>query len=128
MAEAAAIASAANCTGASSAPPQYTYYAYNPGNAYGYASTLNPTPTADATAPLATFIADAVNTTATALASAIVNETKQHLSTGAGGVSAGSSTAPLAQVPVQGVGLGWLRSLVGRWEWTLPCVRVKVRL
>lgn len=27
-----------------------------------------------------------------------------------------------------GVGLEWLRSLLGRREWTLPCVDVKVRL
>ena len=27
-----------------------------------------------------------------------------------------------------GLGAGWLRSLVGRNEWTVPCVDVKVRL
>lgn len=27
-----------------------------------------------------------------------------------------------------GIGVGWLRSLLGRREWTLPCVDVKVRL
>lgn len=27
-----------------------------------------------------------------------------------------------------GIGLGWLRSLLGRREWTLPCVDVKIRL
>lgn len=27
-----------------------------------------------------------------------------------------------------GVGLGWLRSLLGKSEWTLPCVNVKIRL
>lgn len=27
-----------------------------------------------------------------------------------------------------GIGVGWLRSLLGRREWTLPCVDVNVRL
>lgn len=27
-----------------------------------------------------------------------------------------------------GIGLGWLRSLLGRREWALPCVDVKIRL
>jgi hypothetical protein len=27
-----------------------------------------------------------------------------------------------------GIGVGWLRSLLGRREWTLPCVDVKIRL
>ena len=27
-----------------------------------------------------------------------------------------------------GLGLEWLRSLLGKREWTLPCVDVKIRL
>ena len=30
--------------------------------------------------------------------------------------------------PWTGIGLGWLRNVVGRREWRLPCVDVNVRL
>ncbi|OQD73278.1 hypothetical protein PENDEC_c016G00090 [Penicillium decumbens] len=62
------------------------------------------------------FVFDTFNTTAKALAGAALEGAQQRL-----GVESG---------PVEwtGVGLEWLRSLLGRREWTLPCVDVKVRL
>jgi hypothetical protein len=35
---------------------------------------------------------------------------------------------PLARPEWTGIGVGWLRSLLGRREWRIPCVDVYVRL
>lgn len=82
-------------------------------------STTAPAPQ-EAEAGLAEYVLDAMNTTATALASAAYDGAKKRLTPGA--VSEG--------VPPEwtGIGLEWLRSLLGKREWTLPCVNVKVRL
>lgn len=66
------------------------------------------------------FVAAAVNHTLSALAGAAVQEARRRLETG-----------PLASniLPESaGIGLGWLRSLLGRSEWTVPCLDVKVKL
>ncbi|KAJ5272811.1 hypothetical protein N7478_007936 [Penicillium angulare] len=65
---------------------------------------------------LAGFAFDTFNSTAKALAGAAFDSAQQHL---------GLETRPEEWT---GVGLEWLRSLLGRREWTLPCVDVKVRL
>ena len=65
---------------------------------------------------LADFVYDAVNTTAKALAGAAVDSAQQRL---------GLESRPNEWA---GMGLEWLRSLLGRHEWTLPCVDVKVQL
>ncbi|GLI72412.1 hypothetical protein PoHVEF18_000587 [Penicillium ochrochloron] len=65
---------------------------------------------------LAGFVFDTFNSTAKALAGAALESAQQKL-----GVEARSEEWT-------GVGLEWLRSLLGRREWTLPCVDVKVRL
>ncbi|KAL4944063.1 hypothetical protein BDV06DRAFT_188229 [Aspergillus oleicola] len=82
---------------------------------------------------LAGYVFETVNQTAKALAGAVVDETQRRLSFGAG-VNGGAESCPSsmesgsAADELTGFGLEWLRSLVGRREWTLPCVDVKVRI
>ncbi|KAL2000256.1 hypothetical protein VTN02DRAFT_3365 [Thermoascus thermophilus] len=72
---------------------------------------------------LAGYIMETMNTTTTALAGAALEEAKRRL-TNNGTLPAGG----FRQEEWTGMGLEWLRSLLGRREWTLPCVDVKVRL
>jgi hypothetical protein len=65
------------------------------------------------------FVFDTVNSTAKALAGAAMEGVQQRLA------SNGLESRPDEWT---GVGLEWMRSLLGRREWTLPCVDVKVRL
>lgn len=65
---------------------------------------------------LTSFVFDTVNSTAKVLAGAAMNSAQQ---------SFGIESRPDEWT---GVGLEWLRSLLGRREWTLPCIDVKVRL
>jgi hypothetical protein len=70
-----------------------------------------------------------VNNTAKALGSAVVDETQRRLFVGDSECpSSGAPGAATAADELTGFGLEWLRSLVGRREWTLPCVDVKVRI
>ncbi|KAJ5693256.1 hypothetical protein N7462_002679 [Penicillium macrosclerotiorum] len=62
------------------------------------------------------FVFETVNSTAKVLAGAALESAQQRL---------GVESSPEEWT---GVGLEWLRSLLGRREWTLPCVDVKVRL
>lgn len=55
----------------------------------------------------------AVNSTATALASAALEEAKKQLA---------------IRTEWTGIGVEWLRSLLGRREWRVPCVDVYIRL
>lgn len=71
---------------------------------------------------LAEYVWDTVNTTTKALAGAAVDEAQRRLALN------GTSATDLRQDEWTGIGLEWLRSLLGRREWTLPCVDVKVRL
>ncbi|PYH89758.1 hypothetical protein BO71DRAFT_100539 [Aspergillus ellipticus CBS 707.79] len=75
-------------------------------------------PTADTS--LAGYVFDTVNSTTKALAGAVVDETQRRLALNNGSLP--------HQDEWTGIGLEWLRSLLGRREWTLPCVDVKVRL
>ncbi|KLJ13198.1 hypothetical protein EMPG_11851 [Blastomyces silverae] len=75
------------------------------------------------TTGLAEYVLETLNTTATALAGAAVDEVKKHFASNNGTGVVGDS-----RVEWTGMGLEWLRSLLGRREWTLPCVDVKVRL
>ncbi|KAJ5145574.1 uncharacterized protein N7515_000138 [Penicillium bovifimosum] len=68
---------------------------------------------------LTEFVFDTVNSTAKALAGAAMESVQQRLAPS--GVEARSDEWT-------GVGLEWMRSLLGKREWTLPCVDVKVRL
>ncbi|KKZ64906.1 hypothetical protein GX50_04195 [[Emmonsia] crescens] len=72
---------------------------------------------------LAEYVLETVNSTATALAGAAVDEVKKHFAS-----NNGTGVVENSHVEWTGMGLEWLRSLLGRREWTLPCVDVKVRL
>lgn len=63
---------------------------------------------------------ETMNSTTAALAGAVFEETKRRF------LSNGS--VEIKQEEWTGIGLEWLRSLLGRREWTLPCIDVKVRL
>jgi hypothetical protein len=54
-----------------------------------------------------------MNNTAAALAGAALEEAKRRLAT---------------RAEWTGIGVEWLRSLLGRREWRLPCVDVYIRL
>lgn len=66
---------------------------------------------------LVKYFLDTMNTTATALAEAAVEQARKRMDI------AGRGTEEWT-----GIGLEWLRSLLGRHEWTVPCLDVKVRL
>lgn len=63
-------------------------------------------------------LAGALNNTAAALAGAAMEEAKGSL---ANGVVPG-------RTEWTGIGVEWLRSLLGRREWRVPCVDITVRL
>jgi hypothetical protein len=70
---------------------------------------------------LAGYVFETVNTTTKALTGAVVEETQRR-------IAANGTAAAELREEWTGIGLEWLRSLLGRREWTLPCVDVKVRL
>ncbi|KAF3402149.1 hypothetical protein DPV78_004061 [Talaromyces pinophilus] len=75
----------------------------------------------------ASFVRDSLNSTATAVAGAAIEEFKRRTSVIlANGTVAGRQ--PQQQEEWTGIGLEWLRSLLGRREWTIPCIDVKVQL
>ncbi|KAE8378689.1 bladder cancer-related protein BC10-domain-containing protein [Aspergillus bertholletiae] len=75
---------------------------------------------------IAGYILETVNSTTKALAGAVVDEAQRRLALNGSSVATGMDG--LGQEEWTGVGLEWLRSLLGRREWTIPCVDVKVRL
>ncbi|BCS24815.1 uncharacterized protein APUU_41259A [Aspergillus puulaauensis] len=77
---------------------------------------------------LAGYVFETVNNTAKALAGAVVDETQKRVSAGDASCPSTATPAATAADELTGFGLEWLRSLVGRREWTLPCVDVKVRV
>jgi hypothetical protein len=70
---------------------------------------------------LAKYIMETMNTTTSTLAGAAVEEAKRRFFNN-------GTAAEFRQEEWTGIGLEWLRSLLGRREWTLPCIDVKVRL
>lgn len=76
----------------------------------------------------ASFVRDSLNSTATAVAGAAIEEIKRRTSV----ILANGTVAGRQQQQQQeewtGIGLEWLRSLLGRREWTIPCIDVKVQL
>ncbi|KAF7587962.1 hypothetical protein BBP40_006470 [Aspergillus hancockii] len=72
---------------------------------------------------LAGYVLETVNATTKTLAGAVVDEAQRRLAR-----NGSSEISGLGQEEWTGVGLEWLRSLLGRREWTIPCVDVKVRL
>ncbi|OOF96161.1 hypothetical protein ASPCADRAFT_207520 [Aspergillus carbonarius ITEM 5010] len=77
---------------------------------------------------LASYVFETVNSTTKALAGAVLDEAQRRLALNNNNGSLSSSLSPAVQDEWTGIGLEWLRSLLGRREWTLPCVDVKVRL
>jgi len=73
---------------------------------------------------LAGYVFEAVNSTTKALAGAAVEGVQQRFALNE--TTTGATAAD--EQEWTGVGLEWLRSLLGRREWTIPCVDVKVRL
>lgn len=75
----------------------------------------------------ASFVRDSLNSTATAVAGAAIEEIKRRTSV----ILANGTTAVAGRQQQEewtGIGLEWLRSLLGRREWTIPCIDVKVQL
>lgn len=72
---------------------------------------------------LAGFALETAGSTTKALAGAVVEGAQRRFSNASSQSSVGAG-----QDEYIGVGAGWLRSLVGREEWTVPCIDVKVRL
>ncbi|GKZ32979.1 hypothetical protein AbraIFM66950_002683 [Aspergillus brasiliensis] len=77
---------------------------------------------------LASYVFETVNSTTKALAGAVVDEAQRRLALNGTLAASSTTTTTSAQDEWTGIGLEWLRSLLGRREWTLPCVDVKVRL
>ena len=84
---------------------------------------------------LTDIIKEAVNSTAGIILGAAVETVKAKLSgSGSAGILPGTNQTLVAAAAGGAgagqdvVGLGWLRSLLGRSEWTVPCVNVKIRL
>ena len=87
---------------------------------------------------VAQFLLDTVNSTTVALAKAALEEAQRRILQGNNNSSSsmidtlsGINSTILTgfrQEEWTGIGLEWLRSLLGRREWTLPCIDVKVRL
>ena len=67
------------------------------------------------------FMGEITNSTIAALANAAINGSKRNFATSATGVE---RVMPYSA----GIGIQWLRRLLGRHEWTLPCVGVNIRL
>jgi hypothetical protein len=67
------------------------------------------------------FLGEIANSTIAALANAAIGGTQQKF---------GRSGASVERImPYSaGIGIQWLRRLLGRHEWTLPCVGVNIRL
>lgn len=83
----------------------------------------------------ASFIQESINSTVAVVAGAALEDIKRKTVAAAAAVAGRSSlSASGAGVGVgvaqewTGIGLGWLRSLLGRREWTIPCLDVKVQL
>ncbi|KAJ5899807.1 hypothetical protein N7495_004551 [Penicillium taxi] len=94
--------------------PRYSSVLSDHGSLPGNATLAAPVPGNS----IAEFAFDTFNSTAKTLAGAAMDSVQQRLGLG------------LESKPDEwtGVGLEWLRNLLGRREWTIPCVDVKVRL
>lgn len=72
-------------------------------------------------ATMVSFLGEIANNTIAALANAAIDGTKQKL------VRSNASVERIVPYSA-GIGIQWLRRLLGRHEWTLPCVGVNIRL
>ncbi|KAK2755744.1 hypothetical protein FQN54_005894 [Arachnomyces sp. PD_36] len=71
---------------------------------------------------MADYVLESINSTTTALATAAFEEAKRRFT------PESESEAAQQQAEWTGIGLEWLRSLLGKREWVVPCIDVKVRL
>jgi len=67
----------------------------------------------NSTAEQASFMATAINNTAAALTGAAIEEVKRRME---------------VRTEWTGIGVEWIRSLLGKREWRVPCVDVLIRL
>ncbi|KAG9242529.1 bladder cancer-related protein BC10-domain-containing protein [Calycina marina] len=74
---------------------------------------LNTTAASNQTLDQVSIFASAANSTAKTVAGAAIEEAKRRLAT---------------RTEWTGLGVEWLRSLLGKREWKLPCVEVNIRL
>jgi hypothetical protein len=74
---------------------------------------INSTALSNDTLEQVSIYAGALNNTAAALATAALEEAKRRIA---------------MRAEWTGIGVEWLRSLLGRREWRLPCVDVYIRL
>ncbi|GKZ22765.1 hypothetical protein AbraIFM66951_004262 [Aspergillus brasiliensis] len=95
---------------------------------YSATTSLDTTTSTSVNDTLASYVFETVNSTTKALAGAVVEEAQRRLALNGTLAASSTTTTTSAQDEWTGIGLEWLRSLLGRREWTLPCVDVKVRL
>ena len=74
---------------------------------------VNSTTVSNQTLEEASIYASALNSTAKALAGTAIEEAKRRMA---------------MRAEWTGLGVEWLRSLLGKREWKLPCVEVNIRL
>jgi len=81
----------------------------------------------NSTSDMSDFLLDITNSTIIGLASAVKGSASGLMD---GARQKMASTAPLSSTSAADAGIGthWLRYLIGRSEWTLPCVGVKIVL
>lgn len=66
------------------------------------------------------FWQEVVNSTVAGVTSAVIKDVKDRI--------AGTNVSLPLQMNGNGLGLGWIRSLLGRSEWTLPCTQWKIAI
>lgn len=97
----------------------------NGGNATMFDSTIA---TGFGNDSFASFVRESLSSTATAIAGAAIEEIKRRTSSVMLSNGTTAAVAGRQQEDWTGIGLEWLRSLLGRREWTIPCIDVKVQL
>ncbi|KUJ09151.1 uncharacterized protein LY89DRAFT_658236 [Mollisia scopiformis] len=86
---------------------------FEPRHSSGLTTELTNSTLSNETLDQVSIYMNAVNNTATALAGAALEEAKKQLA---------------VRTEWTGIGVEWLRSLLGRREWRVPCVDVYIRL
>ncbi|KAL4804853.1 hypothetical protein BDV18DRAFT_142678 [Aspergillus unguis] len=113
--------------------PRYTPWSAGPDNCISHPAGHNASVSSSLLGveneSLAGYVFETVNNTAKALAGAVVDETQRRFAMNDSSCvpSAGAASGTTAD-DFKAFGLEWLRSLVDKREWTLPCVDVKVRI
>lgn len=74
------------------------------------------------------FLDEVANTTITGLASAVKESGSALLSAAMSQVASSHQRVVPHLVTSNGIGTQWLKSMLGRSEWTLPCLGIKVAI